>query len=314
MRLFFATDVHGSERCFFKFVNAAKAYGVDAIVMGGDITGKLLVPVVDEGGGRFTANLFGQVRIARTEEEAAELEKTIRQSGSYTVRLTRAEKDALDSRPEEVPDLFRRAIVETLGRWLDMARERLEPAGIPIYVSAGNDDELYVDDVLSSSTYVRCPEGTVAELPGGYEMISCGWANRTPFDSARELDEDTLESRIESTAGRVRDPRLAVFNLHCPPKSTSLDAAPLLDETLRPVVRGGSVVMAAAGAEATRRVIERHQPLLGLHGHIHESRGAQKLGTTLCLNPGSEYSEGVLRGVLVELEKDKIKGWQFTSG
>jgi len=314
VRLFFATDIHGSERCFFKFVNAAQAYGVDAIVLGGDITGKLLVPIVEEGDGTFTADLFGQVRKARSEEELAELERTIRQSGSYTIRLTRAEKDALDGRPEDVPELFRRAIVETLQRWLEAARERLEPVGIPIFVSAGNDDEFYVDEVLASSSYVRCPEAMVSELPDGYEMISCGWANRTPFDSTRELDEDALEERLERMAGEVRDPRRAVFNLHCPPKSTSLDAAPLLDETLTPVVRAGSVVMTAAGAEATRRVIERHQPLLGLHGHVHESRGAQKLGRTLCLNPGSEYSEGVLRGVLVELKKDKIKGWQFTSG
>jgi Icc-related predicted phosphoesterase len=314
VRLFFATDIHGSERCFFKFVNAAKAYGVDAIVMGGDITGKLLVPLVDEGDGRFTADVFGQVRTARTEGELGELEKTIRQSGSYTVRLTRAEKEALDSRPEQLPDLFRRAIMVTLARWTEVARERLEPAGIPIFLSAGNDDEFYVDEVLGASPYVECPEGRIALLPGGYEMISCGWANRTPFDSARELDEDALEQRIESMAAQVENLKRAVFNIHCPPRSTSLDSAPLLDETLRPVVRGGAVVMAPAGAEATRRVIERHQPLLALHGHIHESRGAQKLGRTLCVNPGSEYSEGILRGVLVELNKDKIKGWQFTSG
>lgn len=314
MRLFFSTDIHGSERCFFKFVNAAKAYGAEAVVMGGDITGKLLVPVVEEPDQTFTADVFGQVRTARSEAEVEELTKTIRQAGSYAISLTRAQKDALDQRPDEVPELFRQAIVETLRRWMTVARERLEPLGVPVYVSAGNDDEPYVDEVLGTAGYVQCPEGQVVSLPGGFEMISCGFANVTPFDSPRELPEEELEARIETMAARLEQPSRAIFNLHCPPQGTALDSAPLLDRDLRPVVRGGSVVMTPAGSVATRRVIERHQPLLALHGHIHESRGAQKLGRTLCVNPGSEYSEGVLRGVLVELNKDKVKGWQFTSG
>lgn len=314
MRLFFSTDIHGSERCFLKFVNAAKAYGAEAIVMGGDITGKLLVPVVEEPDQTFTADVFGQLRTARSETEVDELTKTIRQAGSYVVRLTRAEKDVLDLHPDKVPELFRQAIVETLQRWMSVARERLEPLGVPIFVSAGNDDESYVDEVLGSAGYAQYPEGRVVSLPDGFEMISCGYANVTPFDSPRELPEEELEARIEMMVSRLERPSRAIFNLHCPPQGTALDSAPLLDRDLRPVVRGGSVVMTPAGSVATRRVIERHQPLLGLHGHIHESRGAQKLGRTLCVNPGSEYSEGVLRGVLVELNTDKIKGWQFTSG
>ncbi len=313
-RIFFATDIHGSERCFMKFVNAAKAYRADAIVMGGDITGKLLVPVVAEPDGSWVASVFGQDRFARSEAELEELEKAIRQSGSYTLRLTRAEKDALDQRPYEVPELFKRAIDETLGRWMETARERLEPLGIPVYVSAGNDDEPYVDEMLSQAPFVCAPEGKVVQLPGGYEMISCGFANVTPFDSPRELPEEELEGRLDAMAGQLSDASRAIFNIHCPPHDTPLDTAPLLDEDLRPVVRAGSMVMAPAGSTATRRAIERHQPLLGLHGHIHESRGAHRLGRTLCLNPGSEYSEGVLRGAIAELSKAKVKGWQFTVG
>ncbi|MFN8204141.1 MAG: hypothetical protein U0S48_16395 [Solirubrobacteraceae bacterium] len=314
MRLFFASDIHGSERCFMKFVNAAKAYGVDAIVMGGDITGKLLVPIVEEADGSHSADVFGQVRVAHDEDELRELERTIRQSGSYTVHLTRAEKQELDGRPDEVPELFRVAIVETLSRWMSVARERLEPEGIPIYVSAGNDDESYVEDALRAADYVVCPEGAIVELPEGYEMVSCGWANPTPFDSPRELPEEELEQRVSALCEQLREPERAVVNLHCPPHGTSLDSAPLLDEQLRPVVRGGSMLMTPCGARATRNVIERYRPLLGLHGHIHESRAAQKIGRTLCVNPGSEYSEGVLRGAIVELKKHKIKSWQFTVG
>jgi uncharacterized protein len=314
MRIFFSTDIHGSERCFMKFVNAAKAYRADALVMGGDITGKLLVPVVTEQDGAVTADVFGNVRTARGDDEAADLRKTIRQSGSYTVDLTRAEKEDLDAHPGRVPDFFRRAIAETLNRWFVVAQARLEPAGIPVYVSAGNDDEFYVDDALGSATYVQYPENRVVELPGGYEMISCGYSNITPFDSPRELPEPELEARICALAERVSNPRRCVFNVHCPPHNTALDLAPQLDETLRPVVRGGAMVMTPAGSTATRHAIERFQPMLSLHGHIHESRGAQRIGRTECLNPGSEYSEGVLRGVIAELNSDKVKSWQFTLG
>jgi Icc-related predicted phosphoesterase len=314
VRLFFSTDIHGSERCFMKFLNAAKAYRAEAIVMGGDITGKLLVPLVTEPDGTVTASVFGQARVARDEDEVAALEKTIRQSGSYAVRVTRAEKDALDRAPGDVPELFRRAIQETLARWMAVARERLEPLGIPIFVSAGNDDESYVDDVLNGADYVTFPEGRIVRLPDGREMVSCGWANRTPFDSPRELSEDELEARVAAMADYLEDPGRAVFNLHCPPQRTTLDSAPELDDELRPVVRGGAMMMKPCGSVATRRVIERYQPLIALHGHIHESRGAQKIGRTLCVNPGSEYSEGVLRGVIAELNKSKVKGWQFTVG
>ena len=313
MRLFFATDIHGSERCFMKFVNAAKAYRVDCVVMGGDITGKLLVPIVAEPDGSFTADVFGMTRTVRS-DAVIELRKTLRQSGSYTVDLTREAKDALDREPERVPEVFARAITETLTRWFSVAQERLEPAGIPVFVSPGNDDEAYVDPVFAAAGYVHCPEGKVVELPGGYEMVSCGFANRTPFDSHRELPENELEARVVAIAEGLRDPSRAIFNLHCPPHNTSLDSAPLLDQNLRAVVRGGTMVMAPAGSIATRRVIERFQPLLGLHGHIHESRGVQKIGATTCINPGSEYSEGVLRGALIELNGSKLKGWQLTVG
>jgi Icc-related predicted phosphoesterase len=297
-----------------KFVNAAKAYRADCVVMGGDITGKLLVPVVQEPDDRYTADVFGVTRTARTPEELDELRRTLRQAGSYTVDLTRAEKDALDGAPERVPAVFARAITDALARWFAIAQERLEPAGIPIYISPGNDDEDYVDPVFEAATYVRCPEARIVELPGGYEMVSCGYANVTPFDSHRELPEDQLEARVSGIAEQLRDPSRAVFNLHCPPHNTSLDAAPLLDDELRPVVRGGAMMVAPAGSIATRRVIERYGPLLGLHGHIHESRGVQKIGRTTCINPGSEYSEGVLRGALVELNGSKLKGWQLTVG
>ena len=314
MRLFFTTDIHGSERCYRKLLNAAQAYRADALVLGGDITGKLLVPLVEEPDGRVSASMFGQLRHAWTEAEVAELEKTIRQSGSYTVRITRAEKEAIDRNPDAVEDLFKRAITETIREWMALARDRLAEQGVPLYVSAGNDDEPYVDELLRSDSYVGAPDGRIVELPDGREMVSIGYSNITPFHSPRELPEADLIARMDELGGRLRDPEAAIFNFHCPPYNTSLDTAPKLDADLKPVLDGSGIVMAPAGSTATRAAIERYQPLVSLHGHIHESRAAQTLGRTLCLNPGSEYSEGVLRGVLMELKSKKLKGWQFTNG
>jgi Icc-related predicted phosphoesterase len=314
VKIFFTTDIHGSERCFRKFLNAAKAYRVEALVLGGDITGKMVVPLVEEPDGRVTADVFGQIREARGPSEVDELESAIRQAGSYTVRLSRQEKDAIDSSPAEIDDLFKHAIIETTTRWMELAKERLEPLGVPIYVSAGNDDEFYVEDVLAQADYVCWPEDQIVELPDGREMVSIGYSNVTPFDSPRELPDDELQHRMEKVTEGLKDPERAVFNFHCPPHSTNLDVAPLLDSTLKPVYEGGTMVVAPAGSLATRALIEQYQPLLSLHGHIHESRASQKIGRTLSLNPGSEYSEGVLRGCLVELKGNKIRGWQFTSG
>jgi Icc-related predicted phosphoesterase len=314
MRLFFTTDIHGSERCFRKLLNAARAYKADALVLGGDVTGKLLVPLVCEPDGRTSASVFGQLRHATTDAEIDELEKTLRQSGSYTTRITRAEKDAIDGDPNAIEALFKRAVTETFAQWLALARERLEADGIPLFISAGNDDEPYIDDLLSSDEFVRAPEGRVVELPDGREMISIGYSNITPFDSPRELSEDELAGRMDTLAASLKHPDRAIFNVHCPPYDTSLDSAPRLDAQLKPVLDGANLVMAPAGSRATRATIERYQPLLSLHGHIHESRAAQKLGRTMCFNPGSEYSEGVLRGVLVDLKPNKLRGWQFTNG
>ena len=121
MRLFFTTDIHGSERCFRKMLNAAKAYRADALVLGGDITGKLLVPIITEDDGRVSASMFGQVRYANSEEEIAGLEKDLRQSGSYTIRITRSEKDAIDGDEAAVEALFQRAVVETVRVWSSLA-------------------------------------------------------------------------------------------------------------------------------------------------------------------------------------------------
>jgi len=314
LRLFFVTDIHASEVCFRKFLNAARFYQCDVLVMGGDMTGKMLVPIVARGNGNFSTRLFGRERAVR-EEELPKLRKLIADAGYYAYDTTPDEIAALESDRRGVDLLFQKAITEMVARWLRLAEERLRDTPTICIMGPGNDDPDFVDEALRDSPRVINPEGTVVELPGGFSMISVGYSNPTPWDSPRELPEDQLLQRIETEAGKLPNVDRAIFNLHVPPRDTKLDQAAQLDAELRPVLKGGLPVITGVGSTAVRTSIERHQPMLSLHGHIHESRSVVKLGRTHAMNPGSEYSEGVLRGVIVTLSSAKgLKGYQMVAG
>ena len=123
-----------------------------------------------------------------------------------------------------------------------------------------------------------------------------------------------MATRLSSMLDQVQDMERCIFNIHVPPNNSKIDICPKLDENMKVVYDMGNPVMAPAGSTAVREAIERHQPLMGLHGHIHEGRGETKIGRTLCLNPGSVYSEGVLNGLLVTLADGRVKDYQFTQG
>jgi Icc-related predicted phosphoesterase len=313
-KIFFATDIHGSDRCFRKFLNAAKFYGVDTILLGGDITGKMIVPVVEEQPGQYYAHLFGRKRVVDADGLAG-LNKFIADAGFYPHPMTAEEIGVLKHDPAGVSDLFKKLISQTMSHWIELAEDRLAGTGIQCVIAPGNDDPFFIDDVLSSTSLVINPDQRVVQLPGGFQMISVGYSNRTPWDSPRELDEDDLAALIDREATKLADPARAVFNLHVPPKDTPIDQAVALDKEFRPVTRGGSPVITGVGSSAVRQALSRFQPMLSLHGHIHESRGEARIGKTLALNPGSEYSEGVLRGVIVTLsEKKGVRGYQLVAG
>jgi Icc-related predicted phosphoesterase len=313
-KIFFATDIHGSDRCFRKFLNAAKFYGVDTILLGGDITGKMIIPVVEEQPGQHYAHLFGRKRVVDADGLAG-LNKFIADAGFYPHPMTAEEIGVLKQDPAGVSDLFRKLISQTMSHWIELAEDRLAGSGIQCLIAPGNDDPFFIDDVLGSTSLVTNPDQRVVQLPGGFQMISVGYSNRTPWDSPRELDEEDLAAMIDREAAKLADPARAVFNLHVPPKDTPIDQAVALDKEFRPVTRGGSPVITGVGSSAVRQALSRFQPMLSLHGHIHESRGEARIGKTLALNPGSEYSEGVLRGVIVTLsEKKGVRGYQLVAG
>lgn len=313
-KILFATDAHGSEPVFLKWLNAGKIHKADAIVMGGDITGKLIIPLVEQSDGTFTAEFMGTKFTAKSKEEVEGLEKKIRTSGFYPYRTIPERMQELKQDSQKVDELFTELMVGTVARWIRVAEERLKGTGIKCYVMPGNDDQLVVDEVIEKSDYVVNPEGKVVQLDENHEMISTGYSNITPWKCPRDIPEEELEKKIEAIASRVRNMQNCVFNFHCPPYETSLDVAPKLDENLKPVVSGGQVIEAHVGSVSVRKAIERQQPLLGMHGHIHESKGTFKIGRTFCINPGSEYTEGILRCVLVVVDEKSVKSFLPISG
>ena len=312
-KCYYASDVHGSELLWRKFLNAGKFYGVDVLIMGGDIAGKAVVPIVRRDGAFYAPEIAGEQAFGG--DELPLLERRIRDRGLYPHEMTADEVASTHGDQAATDALFLQVMQSTLTRWLDMAAERLDPARTRLYVMLGNDDEPVLREILTSSPAVVDPEDVVVDLGEGIQMMSCGFANPTPWHAPREMPEEQLRAHLEKLVAQLDDPSRSVFNLHVPPIRTSIDTAPVVSADLAPVIQGGSVLMGSAGSEAVRAVIENYQPLISLHGHIHESRGVAKLGRTVCVNPGSEYSEGVLHGALLEFDGKKgLKRYQLTSG
>jgi uncharacterized protein len=313
MRLYFTTDIHGSDICFRKFINSAKFYEAEVLILGGDITGKLIMPIIPAGSDNYTFTWHGEEhRVSGTELSNAM--KQLRDAGYYPAILTPEEVKLLQTDQSHVEELFVKLACESINRWMELAEERLHGTGIECYISSGNDDTLAIDAILNRGGLVVNPEERVVTLRGEWEMISMGTTNITPWKSPRELPEDQLESRLDALARQVKNQAKAIYNIHVPPYNTSIDKAPKLDSNLKPYVIPGGVQMAPVGSTSVTNVIKRYQPMLALHGHVHESRGNVKIGRTLCINPGSEYGEGVLRGVLVQIGKKGVEDFLLTSG
>jgi uncharacterized protein len=311
LRIFFATDVHGSDRCFRRFLAAAKVYEANVLVLGGDVAGKGLVPIQADNGTLHAEVRGVEVRVPRDEEDRLRAE--INRLGFYGVRMTEGEVMRIQEDPDYLDRLFREQICAQLQGWCDLAAERL-PDDVRCIITPGNDDPIEIDDVLRAATRIECPERELDDL-GPVLLASLGDVTPTPWNTEREYSEEELAARIDRILGAVPDGRRVVLNFHCPPYGSGLDVAPELDATLKPVLRGGRPSFIPVGSKAVREAIKRYQPVVGLHGHIHESRAAQKIGSTLCLNPGSDYAADLLRGAIVDISQDgSYLDFLFTAG
>jgi Icc-related predicted phosphoesterase len=305
-RFLFSTDFHGSETVWRKFLNASKIFDVDALVLSGDMTGKLMIPIYRQPDGRYKAKLVAEEYIL-TESEVPAFEQKCRMITyiPYVTTPEEGERIAADNEYKEA--LFERLEGDIVRKWLSLIPERV-PAKCRVVMSPGNDDKFSIDDIIraNSNGQVVFGEEEVVDLDPEHEVLCVGWANPTPFNSPRECSEEELEAKLEATVAKVRNLRTAVFCIHVPPYDSMIDQAPLVDKDLNVIVAGGRPQMISVGSTAVRRIIEKYQPLLSLHGHIHESPGFIKIGRTQCLNPGSEYGEGFLKAFLVEINGDKI--------
>ena len=312
MKLFYATDVHGSEICWKKFINSAKFYEVETIILGGDMTGKAIIPIIAQGNDKFKVTLLEQETLLNGQEEVDKMVQTIQNRGYYPYVTEPDEMEILSSTQGKSDELFSEQVIKTIQRWMGYADMKLAGTGVRCYVCPGNDDMIQIDEVIAGSKSVKNVEGQVIELDEYHEMVNCGWTNPTPWDTPREEPEEDLQRRIEIIISQVRDVSNAVFNLHAPPFGTGLDEAPELTRDLRPAYAGRSMV--PVGSHAVMTLIDKYQPLLGLFGHIHEGKGTRKYKKTLCINPGSMYEQGILHGVVIDLQPDKIGNYSLTTG
>lgn len=304
MRIFYATDLHGSEVCFRKFINAGKFYEADVLICGGDITGKMLVPIIKKKDGSYEATYYDEKVAAHGGEELDKLIKTLRNIGFYYVITD--EEEIKTFTKEKVDEIFRREMINTLKSWLALAEQRLKPAGIQCYMMPGNDDIYEIDKILDDAGYVKNANERICRI-GPFEMLTLGFANITPWNCIRDIPEKRFADEIEKLASQVKNMDRCIFNIHCPPYDSEIDVAPQLDENFKPKMQGGELKMVPVGSKAVRRAIEKYQPLVSLNGHIHEGRGTAKIGRTTVINPGSEYQQNILRGVVLELNEKKRK-------
>ena len=289
-------------------------YQAHVALLAGDLTGKAIVPIVRTNGG-YSAELLGVRRTARDDGELARLERDIADVGYYSFVTSAEDAQRLVGDEAARDELLERLMGERIEAWMELATERLADSEVPLYLIPGNDDSFTIDPILSREGFAPVnADGRVLDIPGGLQLLSYGWSNETPWKTPREVTEDELYERLSGLADQVRDPRQAVFMIHVPPYDSGLDTAPILDENLRPTVSAGDVLRGPVGSTAVRRLIEERQPLLGVHGHVHEAAGEYRLGATVCVNPGSEANNGIVRGFLVDVSDGEVKLVQRIEG
>src|SRR5207244_13630796 len=147
----------------------------------------------------------------------------------------------------------------------------------------------------------------VGELTPWHQLVSMGWSSPTPWSTPRELPEEEFLDRLSALMRGVRDARKSVIMTHVPPFDSGLDTAPLLSPSLQPTVSAGDLLRGPVGSTGVRKAIETFKPVLGVHGHIHESGGERRIGETLYVNAGSEANHWGLRGYLIALSANGVE-------
>ena len=304
MKLFFTTDIHGSSLLFQKALTVAEDFEVDLLIIAGDLSGKEIIPVVQEGGDKFIIsgglNSISKNRIA----DYRELSEDSNDFGKYMLELTVEEYLECLNDSKKAVKLALQPVINRLNSWIELYKSKNYK--YKLLISAGNDDSLELDGVLK--TYRN--DNVIIGIDNVFNfqdfcVVNYSSVPPTPWNTPREKSEKEIEKEIKAILSEASAPY--IFNFHCPPYNTLLDGAPLVDDDNRIVVKGGQVQKGHIGSKSVLDLINQYQPLLSLHGHIHESSAEVYIKDTLCVNPGSEYAQGVLRGYYFELAANSIK-------
>jgi Icc-related predicted phosphoesterase len=318
LTIFYVADIHGSDVCFRKWLNAAGFYGADVLIIGGDLTGKVLLPIypaVGPGEG-WTATWKDRVHRLETRAEVEALIATARGVGAYGFVTTAEEVAEIGRSVDREREIFGRLKLAALEGWLGLADERLTGRRTRAFLMPGNDDPPVIDEVLAGSRSLVDVQGTTIELAPGIWMSSRGESTPTPWHTPREVPDAALGDLVQDAVAGMPSDGTRIWNLHMPPFDTGVDRAPRLDASLHVRYDGsGEPIMDAVGSHAIRTLIDQHQPTIALHGHIHEGRGRYRIGSTTGFNPGSQYQDGVLQGLLLRVSARKgLRDFMFTAG
>ena len=316
-RIFFASDIHASDVAFRKFLNAGNYYRADALLYGGDITGKALIFIEKDRDGNYQADFLGTHEVVKGEEQLKILTQKIMDRGYYYKIMDGAEIDTAMQSKDEMHGLITEEMIKRVENWLELGRRFFAKSQKKMYLLLGNDDPRDVLDAIRSGTNENIIDVNEKNftLDCGIEGIGVPFSNITPWKLPGDVPEDELQSKIEKLASGVQDIHHSIFLIHVPPIDTAIDEAPLLED-LKIKVDVTGIKTTHVGSTAVRSAIEKFQPMLSLHGHIHESRGVARIGKTLCINPGSEYEQGVLRGAVINIDEKskKLRSHLLVSG
>ncbi|SNX54669.1 metallophosphoesterase [Thermoanaerobacterium sp. RBIITD] len=313
-KLYFTADIHGSQKCFYKFINAGKFYGVNVLIMGGDITGKAIIFIEKDKNGNYNCTYMGNHYKFQSISEVDEFVKLVKINGYYPYIAEKGEIETYLKNDKAMNELFIKLMSKTISEWMEIAENRLKNTGIRCFIMIGNDDPPVIKNIINQSSYVIDPEDKVIAIDDYHDMISIGLSNPTPWHTPRECSEEELTEKIDKLMTEISNPNTSILCAHVPPYGTGLDDAPKLTDSLQVISKFGQVQFSPAGSTAVLNAIKKYQYLLSLHGHIHEVHAIKKIGKTVCINPGSDYGEGVLHGVVVVLDKNRLLSYQLVSG
>jgi Icc-related predicted phosphoesterase len=308
IRIFFTADIHNSELVFRKILSIPSLYNPDVMIISGDLTGKAIVPIIKKEDGSYICTLQGEKHVMKNEKEVKEFETKLLNKGIYPYICSKEEVTELQNDQAKLDALFKKLTVERIEYWVRELEEKV-PENVMVLMMPGNDDIWEIDEIISSSKRVINPLKKVVNMEYGYQIISLDCVNPTPWNTPREADENEIMKMLEKYLEKIENTGKVICNFHCPPYNTNIDLAPKLDKKLRPVYKFGELELQHVGSKSIRKFMEKYSPLLGLHGHIHEAEGYDKVGRTLVINPGSQYSAGMLKGIIVDLDRNGIVRW-----